>query len=130
MADIHTEKADVAFCLGTSLRVRPASEMPLEVSKSGGKLVIVNLQKTPKDQKASIKIHEKCDVVMKDLMKGLGISIPVYKQTQKVAITTTKSQSSSTERVLSICTEDMKSSIPYISYVEVNCMLCKLHNLT
>jgi hypothetical protein len=34
---------------------------------AGGKLVIVNLQKTPKDKKATLLIHGKTDMVMKQV---------------------------------------------------------------
>jgi mono-ADP-ribosyltransferase sirtuin 6 len=72
LAEKHSAKADAIICLGTSLRVQPANSLPLLPLKNGGKLVIVNLQQTPKDKKATLKIHAKCDQVMRDLMEGLG----------------------------------------------------------
>ncbi|XP_055245391.1 NAD-dependent protein deacetylase sirtuin-7 isoform X3 [Gorilla gorilla gorilla] len=42
------------------------------------KLYIVNLQWTPKDDWAALKLHGKCDDVMRLLMAELGLEIPAY----------------------------------------------------
>ena len=38
--------ADLAVCLGTSLQIQPSGNLPVFTVKNGGKLVVVNLQKT------------------------------------------------------------------------------------
>lgn len=43
---IHLREADLAICLGTSLQIQPSGNLPVLTVKSGGKLVVVNLQKT------------------------------------------------------------------------------------
>lgn len=43
---IHLREADLAICLGTSLQIQPSGNLPVLTLKSGGKLVVVNLQKT------------------------------------------------------------------------------------
>ncbi|KAM8786423.1 NAD-dependent protein deacetylase sirtuin-7 isoform 2-T3 [Rhynchonycteris naso] len=46
------------------------------------KLYIVNLQWTPKDDWAALKLHGKCDDVMQLLMDELGLEIPRYSRWQ------------------------------------------------
>nr|XP_027811337.1 NAD-dependent protein deacetylase sirtuin-7 isoform X1 [Marmota flaviventris] len=78
-------KADTILCLGSSLKVlkkyprlwcmtKPPSRRP--------KLYIVNLQWTPKDDWAALKLHGKCDDVMQLLMDELGLEIPLYNRWQ------------------------------------------------
>ena len=49
--------------LGSSLRVTPANDIPEETVGAGGKLVIVNLQKTGMDKSAALRIFAKTDLV-------------------------------------------------------------------
>lgn len=51
---------------------KPVSKRP--------QLYIVNLQWTPKDDNAVLKINGKCDEVMKIVMSHLGIDIPNYER--------------------------------------------------
>lgn len=37
----HAAEADLMLCMGSSLRVNPAAEMPVTVFERGGKVVIV-----------------------------------------------------------------------------------------
>uniref|UniRef100_A0A8C3YQJ8 NAD-dependent protein deacetylase sirtuin-7 n=1 Tax=Catagonus wagneri TaxID=51154 RepID=A0A8C3YQJ8_9CETA len=78
-------RADTILCLGSSLKVlkkyprlwcmtKPPSRRP--------KLYIVNLQWTPKDDWAALKLHGKCDDVMQLLMDELGLEIPPYSRWQ------------------------------------------------
>lgn len=70
--------ADLCLCIGSSIRVAPASSMPVETARNGGNVVIINLQKTPIDDCAALVIHGKCDDVMMLLMKKLGYEIPCW----------------------------------------------------
>ncbi|KAJ5067998.1 nad-dependent protein deacetylase sirtuin-7 [Anaeramoeba ignava] len=82
----HSKKADLVIVLGSSLQVSPTSEMPLytlENDKNPGNLVIVNLQVTPKDQFASLKIFAESDIVMKLLMKKLGIHFELWDELEE-----------------------------------------------
>ena len=78
-----SEKADLCLAMGSSLRVNPAAMFPKSVSEHG-KLVIVNLQKTPLD-KHSLKINALCDTVMARLMEKLNLEVPQFKLRRKVA---------------------------------------------
>jgi NAD-dependent SIR2 family protein deacetylase len=74
--------SDLVLCLGTSLRVEPANELPLlnkKKKKNAGKMVICNLQSTPKDEYADIKVHMKCDDLMRLIMKGLEMKGKIIK---------------------------------------------------
>lgn len=77
----HTRKADLCICLGSSLTVSPANEIPEIVGARKKNLVIVNLQKTPLHSKCSLAIamslaiHAMCDDVMKGVMQRLRLPI-------------------------------------------------------
>lgn len=104
----HTRKADVVMCLGTSLRVQPANKIPLKAVKRGGKLIICNLQKTTIDDKAAVKIHTRCDDLMRFLMQELNIPIPVYRRVQKLLFRATKTDSNWLLEVLRECDKPCK----------------------
>eukprot|EP01012_Entosiphon_sulcatum_P007269 TRINITY_DN1364_c0_g1_i1.p1 TRINITY_DN1364_c0_g1~~TRINITY_DN1364_c0_g1_i1.p1 ORF type:complete len:527 (-),score=53.23 TRINITY_DN1364_c0_g1_i1:70-1602(-) len=74
----NSEKADLHVVLGSSLVVRPASDMPRETATNGGRLVIVNLQRTPLDDLCAMRVHGKCDQFVELLMNELGFSIPPF----------------------------------------------------
>ncbi|KAL1477894.1 hypothetical protein MTO96_035384 [Rhipicephalus appendiculatus] len=77
------DRCDTILCLGTSLKVlrryrclwgldRPVRDRP--------KLYIVNLQWTPKDESAALKINGRCDDVMRAVMEHLKICVPEYER--------------------------------------------------
>jgi len=79
-AEVESKKADLSICLGTSMRVSPACTLPLKGKKTHAhhKLVIVNLQKTPYDDKCSLRIFARVDDVLKKLSEYLKLEIPEY----------------------------------------------------
>ncbi|KAI1505183.1 NAD-dependent deacetylase sirtuin-7 [Biscogniauxia marginata] len=75
----HAQKADLCLALGSSLTVSPANEIPETVgSRRGAKLAICNLQSTPIDKLADLRIFSKADDLMIRVMEKLGIPIPPF----------------------------------------------------
>ncbi|XP_067673423.1 uncharacterized protein [Haliotis asinina] len=74
---------DLILCLGSSLKLLKKYSclwcMNLQVQKRP-KLYIVNLQWTPKDNVATLKINGRCDDVMQQVISCLGYSVPAYKR--------------------------------------------------
>ena len=66
-SEYHCRNADLVICLGTSLRIQPANQLPLQAKR----FVIVNLQQTPMDDSAALIIRERVDVVLSDIEKNL-----------------------------------------------------------
>ncbi|RHZ89945.1 hypothetical protein Glove_9g176 [Diversispora epigaea] len=64
--------SDLHIVLGSSLTVTPANELPQITVRNGKPLVIVNLQKTPLDNMATLRIFAKTDDVLMRLSKELG----------------------------------------------------------
>jgi len=77
-AERHSTKADVSLVIGTSMRVSPACNLP---GLCKGPLVILNLQKTPFDNQASIRVFSKCDEFFRLVMDNLGMGVPVFDET-------------------------------------------------
>ncbi|CAF1217524.1 unnamed protein product [Rotaria magnacalcarata] len=75
MSEQHCAKADLCICLGTSLQIRPCRDLPRKTRKNGGKIVIINLQKTSLDSLADLIIHERCDHVMKYILDKLHLNL-------------------------------------------------------
>ncbi|KAI8009076.1 NAD-dependent protein deacetylase SRT1 [Camellia lanceoleosa] len=77
-AEKHCRMADIVLCLGTSLQITPACNLPLKSLRGGGKIVIVNLQQTPKDKKPSLVIRGLVHKVIAGVMHYLNLRIPPY----------------------------------------------------
>lgn len=80
-ATLAAKNCDIILCLGTSLKVLKKYACLWCMNKKPSKrpkLFIVNLQWTPKDDLATLKINGKCDDVMERVMKKLRWKIPEY----------------------------------------------------
>jgi hypothetical protein len=89
----NMSKADLVIVLGSSLRVRRSCDLPVMCFENNpnAKLVIVNLQKTPHDDRAQINIHARTDYVIEAVMHELCIDIPdfLFERTFEMGIEST-----------------------------------------
>ena len=54
----EVSQADLMIVIGSSLEVIPASSLPYDIYRKGGKLIIINYSPTYMDRHADIVIHE------------------------------------------------------------------------
>jgi hypothetical protein len=84
----HAEKSDVLLVLGSSLTVTPANEIPeIRGRRSASFLAICNLQRTPIDGLADLRVFSKSDDVMTRVMAKLDLPIPPFILQRRLAIT-------------------------------------------
>jgi len=79
------EKADLCLSLGTSLTVAPSCLIPEAVGKQGS-LVIVNLQRTPLDHLAAVRVFARCDTFMELVMEHLELPVPPFVLTRRIMV--------------------------------------------
>ncbi|KAK6947082.1 Sirtuin family [Dillenia turbinata] len=124
LAEKHCRIADLVLCLGTSLQITPACNLPLRSLRGGGKIVIVNLQKTPKDPKASLVIHGLVDKVIAGVMDFLNLKIPPFVRIDLLEISIIQGLSKDRRyvnwmlRMASV--HGQKAQVPFIKSVEVS----------
>ncbi|KAJ1702413.1 hypothetical protein LUZ63_002192 [Rhynchospora breviuscula] len=122
LAQNHCSAADMVLCLGTSLQITPACNFPFRCLKNGGRVVIVNLQSTPKDKKASLVIHGLVDKVMEAVMHILNYRIPPFVRIDFVHVSLSHSprKKACVKWVLRIKSiHGPKATMPFLKSVEV-----------
>ncbi|CAO2835754.1 unnamed protein product [Amaranthus hypochondriacus] len=123
-AERHCKMADLVLCLGTSLQITPACNLPLRCLRGGGKIVIVNLQKTPKDKKASLVIHGLVDKVIAGVMDSLNLQIPPFVRIDLFQVALTQALSSDKRYVnWNLKVESVhghRAPLPFVKSIEVS----------
>ncbi len=80
-AQEHARRADLAIFLGSSLKVlqhyKYIWEQPRRPTPRR-RFAIINLQPTPKDRLADVRIHGSCDEVLRQLLRELQLQLPRY----------------------------------------------------
>ncbi|KAL5861699.1 hypothetical protein ACOSQ4_002995 [Xanthoceras sorbifolium] len=99
--------------------------LPLKSLRGGGKIVIVNLQPTPKDNKASLVIHGLVDKVISGLIHHLDLRIPPHVRVDLVQISLTQFRSSQSDKYVQWSLKigsvfGIKAPLPWIKSVEVS----------
>lgn len=111
----NTKKSDLMIVFGSSLTVRPACDMPRLVgSDNKRKLVICNLQTTPLDSLATLKIHAKTDEVCKLLMDELGYKIPPFTLTRYLSVKKTPE-----DRIILSGIDSDGTSVSFLAAIDV-----------
>lgn len=122
-AEKHCKMADLVICLGTSLQITPACNLPLKSVRAGGKLVIINLQATPKDKKAALVIHGQVDQVIAGVLKCLNLKIPPFVRVDRVRISlsfSSKKKRAMKWKLRISGVHGIKAPLPFLESVEVN----------
>ncbi len=121
-AFLHAEKADLCICLGSSLRVSPANEIPRLVATAGKRVAIGNLQKTPLDKTVAMVIHAMCDDIMTGLMQRLKIAIPKWELNRRVrlSIKTSNTANGKLKLKFSVTGLGIDNDVPYSIFQKVS----------
>ena len=104
---VFLAKTDLIICIGTSLKVLKAYKV-LWPKKC--KLVIINLQWTPKDKKADLLIRGQSDQILCEVAKAFDVAIPSYSESDDSLITL----------ATALNENDPKPSTPFLNMVENN----------
>ncbi len=71
MSKEHAAKCDLMLVIGSSLSVQPASNFPRKAKKNGAKLIIINIDATPQDDLADIRVAHKAGKILPHVIEKL-----------------------------------------------------------
>ncbi len=69
----HAQTCDLFMTIGSTLVVQPAALLPLVAKRSGARLILINLSKTPYDAIMDLIFREKAGPTMEAIMECLSI---------------------------------------------------------
>lgn len=67
----EVKKSDMMLVVGSSLEVFPVAKLPYNVVSNGGKIIIINNQKTYLDARAEVVFHQDAAIILPEILKGL-----------------------------------------------------------
>ncbi len=71
MSKEHAAKCDLMLVIGSSLSVQPASNFPRKAKKNRAKLIIINIDATPQDDLADIRVAHKAGKILPHIIEKL-----------------------------------------------------------
>lgn len=87
LARSHAKKADLCLVLGSSLTVPPACEIPETVGlRKNASMAICNLQSTPFDELADLRVYARTDDLMTRVMNKLDLPVPSFALRRKLVV--------------------------------------------
>mmetsp|Transcript_33053 Transcript_33053/g.52945 ORF Transcript_33053/g.52945 Transcript_33053/m.52945 type:complete len:193 (+) Transcript_33053:1266-1844(+) len=72
-------KADLNIVIGSSMRVEPACSLPFSNTNGKRFVCLINLQKTPYDNRCTLRVWAKCDEFFKLVMQEMNMEVDQYK---------------------------------------------------
>jgi NAD-dependent deacetylase len=70
-AQEESRRCDLMIAIGSSLEVAPASNLPFLATRTGAKLIIINLEETPADHLADIVIRGRAAEILPQIVRHL-----------------------------------------------------------
>lgn len=67
----HTSRCDFMLVIGSSLMVQPAANFPNKAKKNGARLIILNINPTPLDHKADLKLDVSVGEFLTEVIKRI-----------------------------------------------------------
>ncbi|KAF7141929.1 hypothetical protein RHSIM_Rhsim06G0177100 [Rhododendron simsii] len=117
-AERHCRMADIVLCLGTSLQITPACNLPLKCLRLGGKIVIVNLQLPDLKEASHPDATFLADSILRCEMVSLVGCCPGWGLYCHFTCNAEKKYAKWTLRVSSVHGE--RAQVPFIKSIEVS----------